>query len=79
MPDIRISEDLWATRLMPEGLLIAWRAVDGAQVAAGEAVAEIELEGRRHEIASPAKGRLAQGIQPGSIIEPGSIIGRICD
>jgi len=77
MSDIRIAEDLWATRLMPEGLLAAWRVEDGAQVADGQPVAEVEIEGARHEIVSPATGRLVQAWTAGSVIEPGSVIGRV--
>jgi len=50
---------------------------DGAQVADGQSVAEVEIEGARHEIVSPATGRLVQAWTAGSVIEPGSVIGRV--
>ncbi len=79
MSDIRITEDLWATRLMPEGVLGAWRVSDGTRVSAGEPIAEVEIEGARYEIVAPFAGRLFQDVAAGSVIEPGSIIGRVSE
>ncbi len=79
MQDIRIADDLWATRLMPEGLLEAWRVPHGARVERGDTVAEVEIEDCRHDILAPSSGRLLQEVAAGSLVEPGTVIARVCE
>lgn len=75
--DVRVNENLWATSMAPEGVLECWRVASGAQVGRGRTVAEVLVEDSRHEIISPSDGRLVHLAQPGDVIEPGALIGRI--
>ena len=50
MQDIKIDEALWASFILPEGILRRWFVVDGASVSAGDLIAEIQIEDARHEI-----------------------------
>ena len=75
--DIRLDEDLWATRMLPEGLLERWRVADGALVEAGVTVAELLIEGAAVGVAAPVSGRLDVVAGVNTVVEPGSIIGRL--
>ena len=50
MTPIRVEPDLWATSLLPEGMIEKWLLPDGAFVEAGESVAALRIEGALHEI-----------------------------
>ena len=43
MADVRVSEDLWSTSILPEGILERWLVEDGARVQVGEAVAAVRI------------------------------------
>jgi len=58
MSDIRVPDDLWATNMMPEGVLERWLVADGDSVRAGAPLAMVRIEGALHEIISPAGGLL---------------------
>lgn len=75
--DIRIAEDFWAGRMLPEGIVERWIAANGTQVEAGSPVAEVRIEDSLHEIIAPASGRLVTFASNNDIIEPGSVIGQI--
>ncbi len=75
--DIRIAEDFWAGRMLPEGVVERWIAANGAEVEAGKPVAEVRIEDSLHEIIAPASGRLVTFVSNNDIIEPGSVIGQI--
>ena len=77
MNQIRADQDLWATSLMPEGILDKWLKPDGAYVEAGEAVAALRIEGALHELMSPADGWLTVDRKANSVIEPGAVLGHI--
>jgi pyruvate/2-oxoglutarate dehydrogenase complex dihydrolipoamide acyltransferase (E2) component len=77
MSDIRVTEDLWASRMLPEGLVERWFVPDGTYVETGDRVAEIRIEEALHEIIAPAAGHLSIALAANSVIEPGSVIGRI--
>lgn len=77
--DLRVADDLWAASLSPEGIFERWRVEDGQRVDSGDVVAEIMIEGARHEITSPSAGRLAQSVRAGDIIEPGSLLAVLQD
>ncbi len=77
MSDIRVAPELWATSLLPEGILHAWLRPDGATVKAGEAVASVRIEDTLHELMAPGAGRLKTGCKADSVIEPGMIIGQV--
>jgi pyruvate/2-oxoglutarate dehydrogenase complex dihydrolipoamide acyltransferase (E2) component len=77
MTDIYVSSKLWASSMMPEGILERWRVADGATLAEGDVVAEVRIEDALHELIAPGKGRLTQLAGVNDVIEPGSLIGRI--
>lgn len=75
--DIRIAEDFWSTRMLPEGIIERWVVADGAIVTMGAPVAEVRIEESLHEILAPASGRLVTYASNNDVIEPGSVIGQI--
>jgi pyruvate/2-oxoglutarate dehydrogenase complex dihydrolipoamide acyltransferase (E2) component len=77
MSDVRVSEDLWSTALLPEGILERWLVEDGARVQVGEAVAAVRIGEALHDIVSPADGRLAIMAPTNEVIDPGSIIAKV--
>lgn len=72
---VRVSENLWATSLLPEGQLERWRALDGQTVETGQAVAEVRIEGALHEIPAPGRGILVVSAHSGDVIQPGDRLG----
>ena len=77
MTVVRIDEALWENSMAPEGILACWTANDGTRVERGAHVADVLIEGARHEIMAPAAGRLRHEVQAHYVIEPGAVIGRI--
>jgi 2-oxoisovalerate dehydrogenase E1 component len=60
------------------GKLVRWVAAEGAIVAKGELVAEIETDKAVVEIEAPSAGILAQSVRaPGSLVKMGAAIGAI--
>jgi pyruvate/2-oxoglutarate dehydrogenase complex dihydrolipoamide acyltransferase (E2) component len=76
---LRASEQFWASSMAPEGLLEAWRALDGAAVKPGQAVAEVRIEDALHEILAPAGGILVWSAKVGDVVQPGDRLGWIAD
>lgn len=77
MPDVRVSEGLWSTGMLPEGILERWLVEDGARVQVGEAVAAARIGEALHDIVSSAGGRLSMMAPAGDLIDPGCIIGQV--
>jgi len=77
MADVKVTEDLWASSMLPEGLIERWLVADGATVATGEAVVEVRIEDALHEILAPAAGRLKISARVNDVIDPGSALGQI--
>ncbi len=75
--DIRIVEDFWSGRMLPEGIIERWIAADGTLVEMGAPIAEVRIEDSLHEIIAPASGRLVIYVANNDVIEPGSVIGQI--
>ncbi len=75
--NIVVAEDLWASTMLPEGILERWVVSDGAAVNAGDRIAEVRIEDALHEVMAPAGGRLTIAVAANGIIEPGSTIGQI--
>jgi pyruvate/2-oxoglutarate dehydrogenase complex dihydrolipoamide acyltransferase (E2) component len=74
MHDVRVDEALWATSILPEGVLERWFIADGATVRRGDRMAEIRIEDALHEITAPASGRLTILAAANSVVEPGSLL-----
>lgn len=77
MADIRVDEGLWASSLMPEGLVERWFVADGVVVATGERIAEVRIEDALHDIVAPAEGRLSIVAAAHAVVEPGSLLARV--
>lgn len=77
MTDIIVSADLWSTGMLPEGIVEKWFVADGAVVKQGDRVAQVKIEDARHELITPAAGRLVILSAPDSIVEPDSVIGQV--
>jgi pyruvate/2-oxoglutarate dehydrogenase complex dihydrolipoamide acyltransferase (E2) component len=75
--DIKIDDRLWASSMLPEGVVERWRVEDGALVAIGAVLAEVRIEDAVHEIIAPAGGQLTILATVNSVIEPGSLLGRL--
>jgi hypothetical protein len=58
MTPIRVSQELWNSTMMPQGVLSRWLRLDGEFVDAGDALASVEIEGCVHIITSPGEGWL---------------------
>lgn len=74
---ITVDPQFWATNLMPSGILEAWLQPDGSMVEAGDAVAMVRIEGSRHALQAPARGRLLASTKANTMIQPGMTIGSI--
>jgi pyruvate/2-oxoglutarate dehydrogenase complex dihydrolipoamide acyltransferase (E2) component len=77
MTPIRVEPDLWATSLLPEGMIEKWLLPDGAFVEAGEPVAALRIEGALHELQASAEGWLSIDRKTNAVVEPGAVIGHI--
>jgi hypothetical protein len=66
MTDIRVSDSLWTTAMMPEGTIEKWLVTDGARVDKGHAVCVVRVEDALHDInrsrcrRTPRAGRVAR-------------------
>jgi pyruvate/2-oxoglutarate dehydrogenase complex dihydrolipoamide acyltransferase (E2) component len=74
MQDIKVDEALWASSMLPEGIVERWFIADGATVAAGDLMAEIRIEDALHEITAPVSGRLTIIAAVNTVVEPGSLL-----
>lgn len=76
---VTASEQLWSLSMAPAGLLEAWRALDGAEVRKGQAVAEVRIEEALHQILAPAGGVLVRSANAGDLIQPGDRLGWVAE
>jgi len=74
---IAVAPDLWATSLLPEGILEQWLFPNGSFVETGDPVATVRIEDALHELVATARGRLQIGLRANSVVEPGMGIGHI--
>jgi pyruvate/2-oxoglutarate dehydrogenase complex dihydrolipoamide acyltransferase (E2) component len=77
MVDVVVDPALWASSMLPEGILERWRVVDGAMVSAGDVIAEVRVEDALHEITAPASGRLSVAWPASAVIEPGCLLAQL--
>jgi len=77
MTPIRIETELWATSLLPEGMIEKWLKPDGAFVERGDPLAMLRVEGALHELLAPAEGWLTIDKKTNDVVEPGAVIGHI--
>lgn len=74
MQYIKVDEALWASSMLPEGIVERWFITSGDMVRAGERIAEVRVEDALHEIVTPADGRATIVAAANAVIEPGSIL-----
>lgn len=74
MTDVKVDEGLWRSGMLPEGIVEKWFIADGAIVSAGDAMAQVRIEGALHDIIAPAAGRLKIVATSKALIEPGSLL-----
>ncbi len=79
MLNIKMDEALWASSILPEGIVERWLVADGAIVAAGDPIATVRLEGALHDIVSPSTGRLTIMAAANAVVEPGSLLASLAD
>jgi pyruvate/2-oxoglutarate dehydrogenase complex dihydrolipoamide acyltransferase (E2) component len=77
MQTIRADEALWASSMLPEGVVVRWFIADGAAIAAGERLAEIRIEDALHEVVAPASGRVTIVARINDVIEPGCPLAKL--
>jgi len=77
MVEVLVDSSLWASSMMPEGILERWRVADGAVVAAGDVIAELRVEDALHEVTAPASGQLTIAVPASAIIEPGLLLAEL--
>ena len=79
MQDIRVDQELWASSMLPEGIVERWFIASGAIIKAGERIAEVRIEDALHEIVAPANGRATIVATVNAVIEPGSVLATLDD
>jgi pyruvate/2-oxoglutarate dehydrogenase complex dihydrolipoamide acyltransferase (E2) component len=77
MADVRVDEALWASSILPEGIVERWFFADGAIVTVGDRIAEVRIEDARHEITALAGGRLTIVAAANAVVEPGTLLARL--
>lgn len=74
---ISVAPELWATSILPEGILERWNFKEGRRVEAGDPVAVVRIESALHDILAPANGQLHIHCKTDAVIDPGCVIGYI--
>jgi pyruvate/2-oxoglutarate dehydrogenase complex dihydrolipoamide acyltransferase (E2) component len=74
MLNIKVDQALWASSMLPEGVVERWFIANGATIGAGERIAEVRIEDALHEIIAPAGGRATIVAAVNAVIEPGSTL-----
>lgn len=74
---ISVAPELWATSILPEGILERWISAQGMPVEIGDPVAVIRIESALHDILAPATGRLEIDCKTNAVVEPGTVIGYV--
>jgi len=77
MMDLVVEPDFWVSRMLPEGTIERWLVADGADVKLNDPVVELRIEKSLVELKSPVSGRLTISVPGNSIVEPGTVIGRV--
>ena len=74
---VAVDPTLWRSSILPEGIVERWFVNNGSLVVLGNKLAEISVEGSRHEIVAPCNGVLLIRAKANTVIEPGSILGEL--
>jgi pyruvate/2-oxoglutarate dehydrogenase complex dihydrolipoamide acyltransferase (E2) component len=73
--DVIVNQDVFGSET--EADVSEWLVADGSEVAAGQAVAELETSKVQVEVLAPAAGRITLIAAEGDVVEPGTVIARI--
>ncbi|SFK81710.1 biotin/lipoyl-containing protein [Methylocapsa palsarum] len=79
MADVKLDEGLWRSGMLPEGVVEKWFVADGAVVSAGDAMAQVRIEGALHDIIAPTGGKVRIVASSNALIEPGSLLAQLID
>lgn len=79
MTAVRVPEELWDTRVVPQGVVSSWYYDEGARVEAGAVLAVIMVEKSEYDIEAPAAGRLHIIADANTTVVPGAVIGDIAN
>lgn len=74
---IAVAPELWATSVLPEGIVERWNFAEGRPVETGDPVAVVRIESALHDILAPAKGRLHIRCKVNAVVDPGCVIGDV--
>jgi pyruvate/2-oxoglutarate dehydrogenase complex dihydrolipoamide acyltransferase (E2) component len=74
MQDIKVDEALWASSMMPNGVVERWFITSGASIKAGDRIVEVRIEDSLHEIVAPASGRATIVAGINAVVDPGSVL-----
>jgi pyruvate/2-oxoglutarate dehydrogenase complex dihydrolipoamide acyltransferase (E2) component len=74
MQDIKVDEALWASGMMPKGIVERWFITSGAWIKAGERIEEVRIEDALHEIVAPASGRATIVAAVNAVVDPGAVL-----
>ncbi len=74
---VRLDETLFENCMEQEAILLSWLAPGGARVEQGQHIAEVLVEGMRHEIMAPICGRLVDLLPTCTVLEPGDQLCRL--
>ena len=77
MKSLIVSENLWRSAILPEGILERWHVRDGAEVLSGAPICDLLIENTRQVMTAPGSGRVTQFVRNGEVIEPGRLIGLV--
>jgi pyruvate/2-oxoglutarate dehydrogenase complex dihydrolipoamide acyltransferase (E2) component len=75
MADVTVPDDLWDTD--DQGVIVTWLYSSGANVKAGQLIAELAVEKAQLELTAPATGRLTVLAPADTVISKGQVIARI--
>jgi pyruvate/2-oxoglutarate dehydrogenase complex dihydrolipoamide acyltransferase (E2) component len=76
MTELRVPEGLWAED-DKSGSIVVWLYADGAEVKAGDTLAELMVEKVTFEIDAPASGTLRIHVEPEVPVEKGALLATI--
>lgn len=72
--EVKVPEELWPRRGGWRGKVVSVLKRPGERVSRGEVLAEVEIEKAILEIESPVDGVVKEVAEPGSPVEPGSVV-----
>jgi len=75
MTDITVPADLWEDD--SQAVVTAWLVDEGAQVQAGDLLAEIMVAKAQYEITAAAAGKVRIGRQIDDVVSKGDVLGTI--